>query len=113
MYYPPDMVSGDLIKESRLRAGLTQAELGARIGKPQSVIARWERGEVEPSLETLRHVIRGCGLDLYFHLSRHDDSNDTIIDHHLKMTPAERFADLLARVDFHHRVQRERAVGNA
>jgi transcriptional regulator with XRE-family HTH domain len=98
---------------SRLRAGLTQAELGASIGKPQSVIARWERGDVDPSLETLRRVIRGCGLDLHFHLSRLDDSNETIIDHHLKMTPAERFADLLARVDFHDRAQRERAVGNA
>jgi transcriptional regulator with XRE-family HTH domain len=104
------MISGDLIKEARLRAGLTQAELGDKIGKPQSVIARWERGDVDPSLETLRQVIRGCGLDLNFHLSRHDDSNDTIIDHHLKMTPAERFADLLARVDFHDRV---RAVRNA
>ena len=113
MYYPCPMISGDLIKESRLRAGLTQAELGARIGKPQSVIARWERGEVDPSLETLRRVIRGCGLDLHFHLSRYDDSNDAIIDHHLNMTPAERFADLLERVDFHDRVQREQAVGNA
>ena len=113
MYYASNMVSGDLIRESRLRAGLTQAELGARIGKPQSVIARWERGDVVPSLETLRRVIRGCGLDLHFHLSRLDDSNEAIIDHHLKMTPAERFADLLARVDFHDRVQRERAVGNA
>jgi transcriptional regulator with XRE-family HTH domain len=113
MYYTSTMVSGDLIRESRLRAGLTQAELGARIGKPQSVIARWERGDVDPSLETLRRVIRGCGLDLHFHLSRLDDSNETIIDHHLKMTPAERFVDLLARVDFHDRVQRERAVGNA
>jgi transcriptional regulator with XRE-family HTH domain len=113
MYYTVGMVSGDLIRESRLRAGLTQTELGARIGKPQSVIARWERGDVDPSLETLRRVIRGCGLDLHFHLSRLDDSNETIIDHHLKMTPAERFADLLVRVDFHDRVHRERAVGDA
>jgi hypothetical protein len=51
-------------------------------------------------------------LDLNFHLSRHDDSNDTIIDHHLRMTPAERFTDLLVRVDFHDRVQRERAAEN-
>jgi transcriptional regulator with XRE-family HTH domain len=106
------MLSGDLIKESRLRAGLTQAELGARIGKPQSVIARWERGAVDPSLETLRGVIRGCGLDLHFHLSRLDSSNEAIIDHHLRMTPAERFADLMARVEFHDRVQRERDVGD-
>jgi transcriptional regulator with XRE-family HTH domain len=99
------MVSGDLIREARLRAGLTQGDLGSRIGKPQSVIARWERGDVTPSLETLRRVIRGCGLDLSFHMSRFDDSNDFIIDDHLRMTPAERFADLLTRVGFHDRVR--------
>ena len=51
------MVTGDLIKEARLRAGLTQAELGARLGKAQSVIARWERDDVSPSLETLRDIV--------------------------------------------------------
>jgi transcriptional regulator with XRE-family HTH domain len=97
------MVSGDLIREARLRAGLTQVGLGEAIGKPQSVIARWERGDVQPSLETLREVVRGCGLDLTFFMSKLDDSNITIIDEHLRMTPAERFADLMARVRFHDR----------
>lgn len=99
------MVSGDLIREARLRAGLTQAELGERIGQPQSVIARWERGAVIPSLETLREIIRGCGLELSFHLSKQDESTPMIIDEHLKMTPAERFADLLQRVRFHDQLQ--------
>ena len=97
------MVSGDLIKEARLRAGLTQSELGARLGKSQSVIARWERDDVSPSLETVREVARACGLDLTFFMSKFDDSNVTIIDLHLRMTPAERFADLMARVRFHDR----------
>ena len=105
------MISGDVIKEARLRAGLTQAELGRRLGKAQSVIARWERGEVRPSLETLRGVVRACGLDLGFHLSRFDDSNVTIIDQHLRMTPAQRFTDLLARVRFHDQLdERRKAV---
>jgi len=95
------MMSGDLIREARLRAGLTQAELGARLGKAQSVIARWERGAVQPSLETVRDVVRACELDLTFHLSKFDDSNVTIIDQHLAMTPAQRFAELPARVRFH------------
>ncbi|MGH9300304.1 MAG: helix-turn-helix domain-containing protein [Acidimicrobiales bacterium] len=103
MYYHGPMISGDLIKEARLRAGLTQAELGDEIAKPQSVIARWERGEVQPSLETLREVVRGCGLELTFFMSKFDDSNFTIIDSHLRMTPAERLADLMTRVRFHDR----------
>ena len=103
MYYNDYMISGDLIKEARLRADLTQTELGARLGKAQSVIARWERDDVSPSLETLRVVVRACGLDLTFSLSKFDESNVTIIDQHLRMTPAERFADLMARVRFHDR----------
>lgn len=102
------MISGDLVREARLRAGLTQAELGARLGKAQSVIARWERGEVQPSLETLKAVVRACGLELAFHMSRFDDSNFTIIDEHLKMTPAERFLDLMARVRFHEQLERSK-----
>lgn len=97
------MIAGDLIREARLRAGLTQAELGERLGKPQSVIARWERDDVSPSLETVRAVVRSCGLDLTFFMSKFDDSNVTIIDQHLRMTPAERFSDLMARVEFHDR----------
>jgi transcriptional regulator with XRE-family HTH domain len=103
MYYYGSMVSGDLIKEARLRAGLTQSELGVRLGKAQSVIARWERDDALPSLETVRDVVRACGLELTFFMSKFDDSNVTIIDEHLRMTTAERFADLLARVRFHDR----------
>jgi transcriptional regulator with XRE-family HTH domain len=107
LYYSGLMVSGDLIKEARLRAGLTQRELGARLARAQSVIARWERNDVSPSLETLREVIRACGFDLTFFMSKFDDSSVTIIDQHLRMTPAERFADLMTRVRFHE--QREKA----
>jgi transcriptional regulator with XRE-family HTH domain len=103
------VVTGDLIKEARLRAGLTQAELGARLGKAQSVIARWERDEVSPSLETVRDIVRACGLDLTFFMSKFDDSNVTIIDEHLRMTPGERFADLMARVRFHERREHQGA----
>jgi transcriptional regulator with XRE-family HTH domain len=112
LYYNVQMVSGDLIREARLRAGLTQAELGGKIGKPQSVVARWERGDVVPSFETLREVVRGCELELHFHLSRFDDSNATVIDEHLKMTPAQRFTDLLTRVRFHDQIQERRRLSS-
>ena len=60
------MLSGDLLREARCRAGLSQAALARRAGKPTSVIGRWERGEVRPSFETLQGLIRACGLDLRF-----------------------------------------------
>jgi transcriptional regulator with XRE-family HTH domain len=104
------MVSGDLIREARLRAGLTQAELGGRLDTAQSVIARWERGDVQPSLETLRRVVRACGLELGFHLSKRDDSSAIVIDEHLRMTPAQRFTDLMTRVRFHDQLEERRRV---
>jgi hypothetical protein len=58
------------------------------------VIGRWERGEVRPSLETLREVIRAAGLELGFALSNADaDDHDlALIRRSLARSPAERFA---------------------
>ncbi len=53
------MRSADLIREARLRAGLTQYELAERSGRDRSVIARWEQGGVAPSVETLVELVRG------------------------------------------------------
>ena len=88
------MISGDLVREARLRAGLSQAELARRAGKPTSVIGRWERGEVKPSLETLRELIRAAGLELGFTLSNADseDHDLALIRRALARTPAERLA---------------------
>ena len=58
------MRSAALIREARLRAGLTQADLAERTGRDRSVIARWEQAVVAPSLETLTELVRACGFDL-------------------------------------------------
>jgi ribosome-binding protein aMBF1 (putative translation factor) len=97
------MVTGDLIREARLRAGLTQAELGQKLDSPQSVIARWEAGAVTPSLETVRRIVRACGLDLTFSLAARDDSTVHVITDNLRMSPEQRFAALMARTSFRER----------
>lgn len=86
------MLTADLLKEARLRAGLTQQELAERSGRPQSTIARWETGRVRPSLESLREVIRACGLELGFTIANFDDSYVHQIERNLESTPAERLA---------------------
>src|SRR5438132_1048187 len=58
------MTSGTLIREARLRAGLSQGELSQRSGKDRAQIARWERDVVQPSFETLRELVRASGFDL-------------------------------------------------
>jgi transcriptional regulator with XRE-family HTH domain len=94
------VVSGDLLREARRRAGLSQAELARRAGKPTSVIGRWERNEVAPSLETLRAMIRACQLELRFAVVDADDSQDAAIEHALSLTPADRLAQLEAWTEF-------------
>ena len=46
------------IRRLRLKAGLTQKELARRAGVSQSLIARIERGTVNPRLSTLRKIVR-------------------------------------------------------
>lgn len=58
------MRSAEVIREARLRAGLTQLELAERSGRDRSVIARWEQGAVAPSVETLVELVRACGFEL-------------------------------------------------
>ena len=40
---------GHLIHTKRRAAGLSQVELGKRIGRPQPTISRWEGGRTVPS----------------------------------------------------------------
>jgi transcriptional regulator with XRE-family HTH domain len=91
------MTSADLLREARLRAGLTQAELGRRVKRSQSQIARWERGDVKPSLETLRELIRACGLELTLGLANYDDSYDEWIERYLALPVDERIEQAFAR----------------
>jgi transcriptional regulator with XRE-family HTH domain len=86
------VVSNDLLREARLRAGLTQVELGRRAGIARSQISRYEGGDVLPSLETLRRLIRACGLELGFRLYNADAENHdaTLIERTLRLTPEER-----------------------
>ena len=41
------------IRHYRVAAGLSQTELGARIGRTRSVVSAWERGRYLPSVSNL------------------------------------------------------------
>lgn len=55
---------GERIRTERERLGLTQAELGDRIGSTQPAVARLEAGGVTPSLDTLGRVAKALGFEL-------------------------------------------------
>lgn len=52
------------VTAARSHAGLTQAELAARMGTTQSVIARLEGGTSKPSTTTLEKLARATGTRL-------------------------------------------------
>ena len=54
---------------ARLRAGLSQAELAARMGTGQSTIARLESGQSLPSAKTLLRLAAATGSRLHLKLS--------------------------------------------
>ena len=95
------MTSGTLIRQARLRAGLSQVELAERSGKDRAQIARWERDVVTPSLETLREVLRACGFDLDMQLVLYqppDAGEDARLREELSRTPQERLVAMQERL---------------
>lgn len=91
------MRGGDLIREARRRAGLTQRALAELAGTTQSGVARWESGSTAPSLDDVRRLIRLCGFDLEVAIVPRDDSDWTQVERLLDLAPQQ-------RVERHQRV---------
>lgn len=94
------MRGGQLIREARRRAGLSQAALAARAGTAQSGIARWESGRTAPSLDDVRRLVRLCGFDLEVSIVPPDDTDAAQSERLLALTPTE-------RVERHQRLARQ------
>lgn len=94
------MRSAPLIREARLRAGLTQAELAERAGTTQSAVARWETGRARPSLETLARLARACGLELRVGFEEADSDSTSLIERNLALGPDQRLDQLVRTVAF-------------
>jgi transcriptional regulator with XRE-family HTH domain len=100
---------GDLIREARRRAGLTQQELASRANTAQPAIARWESGRTAVSLDDVIRLVRLCGLDLDMNVVVRDDSD---------VAQAARLAGLSGqeRLERHARITKQlreiRAAGN-
>lgn len=63
----------DALLKARQEAGLTQAELAARMGTQAPAVARLERalvtGKHSPSVATLRKYVKACGKELRLQVS--------------------------------------------
>lgn len=95
----PDTVrSAALLREARLRAGLSQETLAERTGRSRPQIARWEGGAVAPSLDTLVELIGACGYEIPLELR----ALRPIADDHLmagqQLSPERRLDRMLAEL---------------
>jgi transcriptional regulator with XRE-family HTH domain len=52
-----------LLRAARERARLTQTDLAARLGRPQSFVAKYERGERRLDVVEFIVVVRAIGAD--------------------------------------------------
>jgi len=93
------MRGADLIREARLRAGLTQDELSRRTGVQRSVIARWEQGAVQPGFDNMLDVIEACGFDLPLQLVPRDGALDERLDKNRLLSPERRTQRYLTKLD--------------
>ena len=93
------MIGGELVREARKRAALTQAELARRAGTTQSAIARLESGRTSPALEQVERLLRLCGFQLVVELAPYDDSDIVQAEAQLRRTPEARARRLASTVN--------------
>ncbi len=69
---------GATVREARGRAALTQRELARRAGTAQSVVARVERGQTSPTLDTLMRLLTATGFALDVELVPHATTDPVV-----------------------------------
>ena len=86
-----------LLREARRRANLSQRELARRAGTSQSVVARIERGQVDPGAETLERLLRKAGFTVRVELAPLRRARNHMLDdvaRILRLTPEERLIEV-------------------
>jgi transcriptional regulator with XRE-family HTH domain len=85
------MTAGQLIRDARVDAGLSQAELGRRLGISQPAVARLERAGDAITVETLKRTLAGVGRGLELDAPpKPSNIDETLLVEQLKLTPGER-----------------------
>ena len=79
-----------LIREARRSAGLTQRELAARAGIPQSTVGRIEGGRIGPRWATVESLLSASGATLELMEPAGSGVDRSQIRELLRLTPLER-----------------------
>jgi len=73
-----DRLAGNLLRLVRAEREMTQRDLAAAAGVPQSTIARIESGARQPSLPVLARILAAVDLELRIDLAAYDDHDDIL-----------------------------------
>ncbi|MEP6759224.1 MAG: helix-turn-helix transcriptional regulator [Actinomycetota bacterium] len=92
------MDSGQLLREARRRAGLTQQQVADRAAVSQSLVARIESGRVASSFERLLGLVRACGFDLDIRVVPLDEDAWSMTEQGARLNPDERLDRAVAGV---------------
>jgi transcriptional regulator with XRE-family HTH domain len=85
------MTAAEVIRSARKAAGISQAQLAARLGISQPAVARLESAGDAITVETLRRTLRGLGRSLDVSATDAPSSVDeSLLREQLRLTPAER-----------------------
>lgn len=53
---------GEIIREARKSAGMTQEEVAEKLGISRSVIAKYETGAISPTIDRLIEIMDAIGI---------------------------------------------------
>ncbi|HEX5983548.1 MAG TPA: helix-turn-helix domain-containing protein [Solirubrobacterales bacterium] len=97
-----DLEPGRLLREARIRHGLSQERLAIRAGTTQSAISRIERERISPTVQTLTELLHLLGEELVLDVRERETGIDLTLNRkNLGFTPEQRiqrgleFADLV------------------
>ena len=94
------MRGGSIVREARLRAGLTQRDLAAAAGLSQPTIARIESGVSRPTVEQVTRLVEACGLELRIALVPADGADWSVPRTNLRLDADARVRQLKATLRF-------------
>jgi transcriptional regulator with XRE-family HTH domain len=87
--------SATLLKDTRHKAGITQAELASRLGVSQAAIAKLERPDANPTIATLEDTLRTVGQRLVLTVEPlRPGIDETLVFEQLRLSPDERLTQL-------------------
>lgn len=89
--------AANLLRDARIRSGISQRDLARRGQTAQSVIARIELGQVSPSWDTLARLLAAAGFELRAGLDLKAVARTHMLDdvaRILSLSPEERLAEV-------------------